>query len=415
MEKMINNRIKWYLDKHTFLPKHQTGFRRGCTTSDNLIQLEAAIKSGFNQNHTTTAIFLDLAKAYDDTWITGLLYKIAKLKIRGTTLKWLNNFLTDRSINVKVENAISNTRTLHKGVPQGSVLSPLLFNIMMSDIPQPGPRDKLSLFADDIAIYTTTPSKPEAQPILQRYLNKIEHWATTWKFKFSVPKCAIITFSRKRSNETDPVIYLNGTRITPVNQYKYLGIILDSKLNWEAHTNHTLHSINRKANLLKLLTSGKSTLNTGLLIRIYKALIRSKIDYGSIVLSSMNKSKLLKLEQTQNTILRNILGCLKSTPTALIYIESGLTPIKHRWDLLSSRYLMKLNERPGNPAYTTLHNLTLNSTGWKLRSTPAVIPHLKMIQTNTEEAFNTAPSEIPWIEPLPPWQLFEIKTQLLPT
>jgi hypothetical protein len=214
----------------------------------------------------------------------------------------------------------------------------------MSDIPQPGPRDNLSLFANDIAIYTTTPSKPEAQPILQRYLNKIEHWATTWKFKFSVPKCAIISFSRKRSIETDPVIYLNGTRIIPVNQYKYLGIILDSKLNWDAHTNHILHSINRKANLLKLLMSGKSTLNTGLLIRTYKALIRSKIDYGSIVLSSMNKSKLLKLEQTQNTILRNILGCLKSTPTALIYIESGLTPIKHRRDLLSSRYLMKLNE-----------------------------------------------------------------------
>ena len=137
--------------------------------------------------------------------------------------------------------------------------------------------------------------------------------------------------------------------------------------------------------------SGKSTLNTGLLIRTYKALIRSKIDYGSIVLSSMNKSKLLKLEQTQNTILRNILGCLKSTPTALIYIESGLTPIKHRRDLLSSRYLMKLNERPGNPAYTTLHNLALNTTGWKLRSTPTVIPHLKMIQTNIEEAFNTPP------------------------
>jgi hypothetical protein len=69
---------------------------------------------------------------------------------------------------------------------------------MMADIPQPGPRDKLSLFVDDIAIYTKTPSKPEAQPILQRYVNRIEHWANTWKFKFSVPKSAIISFKRKR-------------------------------------------------------------------------------------------------------------------------------------------------------------------------------------------------------------------------
>jgi hypothetical protein len=83
-----------------------------------LIQLEATIKSGFNQTHPTTAIFLDLAKAYDETWITGLLYKITKLKIKDTTLKLLNNFLTNRSLSVKVENAISNIRTLHKGVPQ---------------------------------------------------------------------------------------------------------------------------------------------------------------------------------------------------------------------------------------------------------------------------------------------------------
>jgi hypothetical protein len=74
---------------------------------------------------------------------------------------------------------------------------------------------------------------------------------------------------------------------------------------------------------------------------------------------------------------------------------------------------MKLNERTGNPAYTTLYNFPPNTTGWKLRSTPAVIPHLKMIQTNIEEALTTVPSRLPWIEPLPPWQLFEIKTQLL--
>jgi hypothetical protein len=149
-EKMINNRLKWYLDKNAYLPKHQTGFRRGCTTTDNLIQLEEAISNGFNTSHSTTAVFLDLAKAYDDTWLTGLLYKVTKFNIRGVMLNWLSNYLTNRTVNVKIEDSLSTTRTINKGVPQGCVLSPILFNIMMADFPLPDLRTNLALFADDI-------------------------------------------------------------------------------------------------------------------------------------------------------------------------------------------------------------------------------------------------------------------------
>jgi hypothetical protein len=164
-EKIINNRLKWYLDKNAHLPKHQTGFRRGYTTTDNLIRLEEAVSNGF---FFLTAVFLDLAKAYDDTWLTGLLYKITKFNIRGVMLNWLSNFLTNRTVNVKIEDSLSNTQTMNKGVPQGCVLSPILFNIIMADFPLPDPRINLALFADDILIYTTSPTKPEAERTLQR-------------------------------------------------------------------------------------------------------------------------------------------------------------------------------------------------------------------------------------------------------
>lgn len=237
--KIINNRLKWYLDKNALLPKHQTGFRRGCTTTDNLIRLEEAISNGFNTSHSTTAVFLDLAKAYDDTWLTGLLYKATKFNIRGVMLNWLSNFLTNRTVNVKIEDSLSNTPTMNKGVPQGCVLSPILLNIMMADFPLPDPRTNLALFADDILIYTTSPTNPEAERILQRYLNKIDYWATSWKFKFSVPKCATQTFLRKRAKEIDVKLFLNKSQINSVNHYKYLGITFDSKLNWDNHLNNT--------------------------------------------------------------------------------------------------------------------------------------------------------------------------------
>ncbi|KZR98229.1 putative Pol protein, partial [Daphnia magna] len=78
LERIMNNRLKWYAEKNRLLPKFQTGFRNGCTTTDNLIRLESAINNGFNENKSTTAVFLDIEKAYDSTWITGLIYKITK-------------------------------------------------------------------------------------------------------------------------------------------------------------------------------------------------------------------------------------------------------------------------------------------------------------------------------------------------
>jgi hypothetical protein len=191
----------------------QTGFSNGCTTYDNLIRLETAIKTGFNDKKTTT--FLDLEKAYDNTWITGLLYKISKLKITGAILRWLQNFLTDRSIAVRVDHSLSPDKKLKKGVPQGCVLSPILFNIMMADFPSPETDCETSLFADDIEIHTTASSKRETELRLQRYLNRIEHWAKLRKMAFSIPNASLYRLQeRKTKMEKD--------------HFKFLGVIYDS-------------------------------------------------------------------------------------------------------------------------------------------------------------------------------------------
>ena len=176
-EKMINNRLKWHLDNLNILPKAQTGFRKGCTTTENLIRIESSIKSGFNTNCPTTAIFLDIAKAYDNAWIEGILLKLAKANVRGRTFIWLRNFLTGRSIRTRVNHQLSEERAITKGVPQGSVLSPLLFNVMLSDFPTPHNGCELSLFADDIAIYYTAKTKQATIAPLQNFLDEINDWA----------------------------------------------------------------------------------------------------------------------------------------------------------------------------------------------------------------------------------------------
>lgn len=107
MDRMINSRLKWHLNDMKTLPKVHPGFGRGCTTTDHLIRIESEIMSGLNKNRVTSAIFLDIAKAFGNAWTTGLLFKISQANVTGNTLRWLQNFLTGRSIKTRVDNNLS--------------------------------------------------------------------------------------------------------------------------------------------------------------------------------------------------------------------------------------------------------------------------------------------------------------------
>lgn len=119
---MINNRLRWFLEKPRKIPLYQTGFRKSCTTVDNLVRLESDIKAAFNDNKSLTALFLDISKAYDTAWINDISYKLADMGVQGPTLRWIHNYLNDRSMIVKLDGTLSAVRTLSKG----GVLSPLV-------------------------------------------------------------------------------------------------------------------------------------------------------------------------------------------------------------------------------------------------------------------------------------------------
>ena len=114
-----------------------------------------------------------------------------------------------------------------------------------------------------------------------------------------------------------------------------------------------------------MLIHGKNTLKIFLVIRIFKAMIRSVYDYGSVILTTIPKTRLDKLEQVQNQVLRSILGCFKSTQKVLLLnIETGIYPVKDRWDLLAYNYLLQLNGKPCNRAYDTIHHLNKQMSSW---------------------------------------------------
>jgi hypothetical protein len=179
MEKIINQRLSWSFETKGLRLKTQCGFRKGRSTLDNLTGLEHYIRDGFNNTRplNTYAIFLDIAKAFDTTWIQGLLYKLSTKGVNGNMLGWLNNLLRNRSYNVRIGNTLSDDRPLQLGVPQGSPLSPFLFSVMIDDFPTLQPQGETYMFADDIESHIHSSDGQEAEELLTPHLEAVRKWS----------------------------------------------------------------------------------------------------------------------------------------------------------------------------------------------------------------------------------------------
>ena len=402
-ERMVNNRLKWHLESNKLLPNIQTGFRSGFSTMDNILKLETFVREGFNKSMNTYSISLDLTKAFDITWSAGLLHKLSKLGIKGNLLRWLKLFLIGRKIRVSCNNVTTDFITLLLGLPQGSVLSPTLFLIMLYDFPKPCSQIELSLFADDAEFHIHGKSSQQVQNAIQRYLDRINDWAAKWRLIFSGNKCGLMIFTRSPRDDP-PTLKLNNDIIPVVRSAKVLGVTFDTRLTWSPHITILCNKLVNMANAFKLLASNKLNLKISTLVRLYKAIARSKVDYGAIVLSTANKTQKERVEVAQRQILRILLGAQKSTPRPFLYADTGIEPISDRWNLLAAAYIVRLNFLPSNPLFDIIKKRVLNTnTTWRSTSIPAAHTIIKKHLADADIfVFTGRPATIkappPWLQ-----------------
>jgi hypothetical protein len=178
-----------------------------------------------------SAAFLDISKAFDKVWHTGLLYKLQQFLPLNYFLL-LKSYLNYRHFRVKVGNECSELLPVHAGIPQGSVLGPLLYLLYTSDLPS-SPDITIATFADDTAILAIDPSPAIASQKLQNNLEAIQHWLSLWRLKANGSKSTHVTFTIGR--EICPVVYINNEPLPQAEDVKYLGIHLDKSLTWHKH------------------------------------------------------------------------------------------------------------------------------------------------------------------------------------
>ncbi len=333
MERLVLCRLEYHLETNNLLPPLSFGFRRGRSTIDALHILKNDIRRALGQRQYCVVVFLDLQAAFDSFWHQGLTYKLGKLDISKQLLIWLCRYLEGRSARVRVGATLSEPRPVLVGVPQGAVLSPALFNIMLCDIPT-STVVRLIGYADDLTLVTSATSLPSAQQNMQEYLTQFSAWCNKWHFILNPDKCSYQSYSRHRISP-QIVIRINGRPIAFSQEKRVLGVIFDCpRLNFGAHVSAVRADCQKRLNVLRALSAQRWGASSHLLRNVYVAFIRSKLEYGSSVIGELPSSSIKSLESVQNSALRLILGARRTSPIRSLEAESFLPPLPLRFRFL---------------------------------------------------------------------------------
>jgi ribonuclease HI len=353
LEKMINARLMFYLETNNCLSKLQSGFRRGRCTIDNIIDLEIRIRNAFAKRNHLVSIFFDIEKAYDRTWRYGILRQLHSLGLRGNLPIFIQNFLSLRYFKVRIGNILSDDFIQEEGVPQGSVLSVTLFIIAINDILNVLPTSvHANMYVDDLHISCEGADMRFIERQLQSTIYKIERWSDNNGFCFSPSKTSCMHFCRKRALHPDPEIYFGGAKIDVVSEVNFLGLIFDKKLTFQSHIYKLRKKCERSLNLLKILSNTTWGAHRSSLLKVYHAIIRSKLDYGCVAYGSARKSVLRRLDTVHHCALRLCSGAFRTSPVDSLYVDCCEPPLELRRKILSLQYYFRLSSHKSHPFHT---------------------------------------------------------------
>ena len=355
LERMVNGRIRAYLESNHLLNEHQNGFRPGRSTTDSIVPLIDTVQRGLRERHFTVAVFIDFKNAFDRVHKSGLLIKLHRMGIRGRMASFIKNFLKDRTINVRCGNTTSPSLKQDHGLPQGSVISPTLFLIMINDIfANTSEHIKYSLYADDVAFWCKHKSLDQAITTLQIALTQVEEWCNKWGLTVSTSKTVAVIFSKrlKIHNHNNLIIY--NKPIKYVSHFKYLGITIDKHLNFNEHFQDITQRCARRLNIMRCIAGREWGADRRTLLRIYTALIRPILDYNGFLYDDIASSQIDSLQQIQNNALRIITGAMRTTPIKNLHIEVNIPNLDRRRKYLLIRYFIRCAARPQCVPYSIL-------------------------------------------------------------
>ena len=300
MESIIKAQTTEFLEKNGLLSKCQFGFRSGKSTSLQLLQCTDYWTKKLDNKTPVDIIYLDFAKAFDTVSHIKLDEKVQRCGIKGDLLLWLRAFLSNRTQRVCVNNTFSSSCNVSSGVPQGSVLGPLMFLIFINDLPDIVCDDvNCVLFADDVKIYRSICSSKDNES-LQSTLDKISLWCSRWKLKLSTSKCITLHLGKNNPN----FIYtLNREKLETEKSCRDLGVLVSEDCKFSKHINNIVKSAYQKVwQIMKVFESKDAKL----LVKAFTTFIRPVLEYCSIIWSPFLLKDINLIEKVQKRFTKRI-------------------------------------------------------------------------------------------------------------
>jgi len=305
LEKLFDYRLQKFIDKHDLLSDCQYGFRQNRSTNFALMELIEEICSSLDNKKNTIGVFIDLRKAFDTLDHDLLLRKLNHYGVRGIAHEWLKSYLSNRKQFVQINDIRSNRLNILCGVPQGSILGPKLFILYINDICNVSDIMRLILFADDTNIFKSGHNLNALAAEISLELNKLQVWFNVNKLSLNVQKTNYILFGRTHTNEANEEIkiFINGKEIDRVKSTKFLGVIIDSKLNWYDQISRVSDKLSKS---LAIMYKARTLLNKNALITIYNSLFLPYLTYCCEIWANTYKTKLQGLFIKQKRAIRII-------------------------------------------------------------------------------------------------------------
>ena len=345
MEKAIFNDLYYHLFSNNLISERQSGFRKNDSTIKQLISIVHDIHSvlDYNPPKNIQAVFLDISKAFYKVWHDGLLHKLKRNGVNGNMLKIIESFISDRMQRVTINGSNSDWIAVEAGVPQGSVLGPLLFLVYINDLSDIVDSE-MRIFADDTFIFQIIPSNSQsASNTIHRDLCKITEWANQWKMSFNpdLSKQAVeVIFSKNNTEcEIDHLVF-NNIPVKRVQETKHLGVILDKKLNFISHVTEKIGIAKKGIGIMKQLYP---YVPRRALEVVYKLYVRPHLDYGDVLyhipdnenptFDSTNYTVhplMARVESVQYEAACVISGAWKGSSREKLYNELGWESLYHR-------------------------------------------------------------------------------------
>lgn len=326
MERCIYKHLNNFLVDNNVITAYQSGFRQGDSAVYQLLDFTQDVFKALDEGKEIRVVFCDISKAFDRVWHNGLLKKLESIGIKGNLLIWFKSYLTNRKQRVVIRDTASSWVNITAGVPQGSILGPLLFIIYINDIVQEI-NCKIKLFADDTSLYIIVENPMQASVMLNSDLSKINNWASNWSVTFNPNKTEHMIISRKIIQPFHPSLYMNDVLIQEVETHKHLGVTFSSDFSWKQHIDNITKKANQRLSILRTL---KYRLDRKSLELMYLTFIRPILEYADIVWGNITADLANKIKKINLEAARIVTGATKLTSISLLYRETG-------WDTMQSR------------------------------------------------------------------------------